>query len=75
MAAKKTHQTVSQEISEKELKWVKMLSNGIPANDIAKKEGINKNTFAFNLKELRLRFNCNNSLHLTAFFIRNGLID
>lgn len=60
--------------SEKEISLVKMLSDGINQDSIAEAIGQNKFTMATELAALRQRYQCKNSTHLVAFFLRNGLI-
>lgn len=60
--------------SEKEIKLVKMLSDGVNQDSIAETIGQNKFTMATELSILRQRYQCKNSTHLVAFFLRNGLI-
>lgn len=71
MAEKNKKQAIP---TEREIRWMQMLSDGVKSKDIAKKEKINGNTFAYLLKELRVRFGCNNSLHLVAKFLRDKVI-
>lgn len=58
-----------------EKKWVKLLSSGKKAHKIAEDLGLNKNTFAYKLKFLRVKYNCSNTTQLISFFLRNQFID
>lgn len=60
--------------SEREINLVKMLSDGVNQDSIAEVVGKNKFTLATELAVLRQRYQCKNSTHLVAFFLRNGLI-
>lgn len=60
--------------TEMDIKLVTMLADGLKGNQIAAVLNMNENTLAFNLKVLRGKFGCKNSLNLVAFFLRNNLI-
>lgn len=61
--------------TDEEKEWVKYLATGEKANDIADKLGINRNTFAYHLRFLRTKYQCQNTIQLVAFFLRNKIID
>lgn len=61
--------------TEEEKKWVALLATGEKANEIADKIGLNRNTFAYHLRFLRTRFQCQNTIQLVAYFLRNKIID
>ena len=61
--------------TEEEKQWVKLLATGQKANDIADQLGLNKNTFAYHLRFLRTKFQCQNTIQLVSYFLRNKIID
>lgn len=61
--------------TEEEKQWVRLLATGERANLIADKLGLNKNTFAYHLRFLRTKFQCQNTIQLVAYFLRNKIID
>lgn len=61
--------------TEEEKQWVRLLASGEKATDIADKLGLNRNTFAYHLRFLRTKFQCQNSIQLVAYFLRNKIID
>ena len=61
--------------TEEEKKWVTLLATGEKANDVADKLGLNRNTFAYHLRFLRTKFQCQNTIQLVAYFLRNKIID
>jgi len=65
---------VQVEISDQEKEWVKMLCEGEKLTKIATSVGINKNTLAYKLGNLRDRLGCKNTVELAAYFFRNNLI-
>lgn len=60
--------------TEWELGLVQMLSDGLNQDSIAETVGKNKFTLATELAILRQRYQCKNSTHLVALFLRHGLI-
>lgn len=62
-------------VTEDEKNWVKRLSKGESARQVAKGIKMNYNTFAYRLTSLRDKFQCKNTGELIAFFIRQKLID
>lgn len=61
--------------TEEEKQWVSLLATGQKANEVADKLGLNKNTFAYHLRFLRAKFQCQNTIQLVAYFLRNKIID
>lgn len=61
--------------TDEEKFWVKALAEGEKAGDIAKKLGMNRNTFAYHLRFTRAKFQCKNTNQLISYFLRNNLID
>lgn len=61
--------------TEDEKIWVKALAEGEKAGDVAKKLGMNRNTFAYHLRFMRAKFQCKNTNQLISYFLRNNLID
>lgn len=61
-------------ISEREIKYVEMLSLGKNVGDISREVGVNKRTLEFHLNKMRYQLGCNNLTHLVAKFIREGII-
>ena len=61
--------------TEEEKQWVALLATGEKANDVADKLGLNRNTFAYHLRFLRTKFQCQNTIQLVAYFLRNKIID
>lgn len=60
--------------SDSELAWVKELAAGTSNEDSAEKFGLNKNTFAFRIAELRRKYGCKNTTQLVVLFKDKGLI-
>jgi len=67
--------TAIPHVTEEEKGWIKALSEGKKAKDVAYANNINEGTFAYKLNVLRGRFNCDNTNGLIAYFLRNKLID
>ncbi len=63
------------EITEDERKIVLRLSKGEIPIKIAADLGLNHNTFASVLREMRHKYNCVNTTHLVSYFFRNGIIN
>jgi DNA-binding CsgD family transcriptional regulator len=57
-----------------ELIWVKELAGGASNEEAAESFGINKNTFAFYIAELRRKYGCRNTTQLVVLFKDKGLI-
>ena len=70
----KEEKQITPTATEEEKSIVQMIANGKTGEDISKEIGQNKNTFAFNLKVIRAKFDCANSTELVALFMRNKLI-
>ena len=60
--------------AEEELLWVKELAFGVSNEEAADKFGYNKNTFAYNVAQLRRKYGCKNTMQLVVFFKDKGLI-
>ncbi len=61
-------------ITEEHKTIVSRLSNGEKGEVIGLQLGYRQGTFAFKLRELRIKYGCINTTHLVAYFLREGII-
>lgn len=66
---------ISIDVTQEEKKWVKMLADGMTAQEISGELDINQNTFSGNINLMRIRLGCKNTTNLVALFLRNKLIE
>jgi len=64
----------SKVLSKQEIEIVQGLADGQKANRLARQLKISEERLAVILSHLRLEYNCENSTHLVAYFLRNKLI-
>lgn len=57
-----------------EVLWVRELSKGSSNEEAARIFGLNPNTFAFRVANLRKKYNCKNTVQLAMLFKEKGLI-
>lgn len=60
--------------TDHEKKLVSLMSNGYTIDNMAFELGKNANTIASEIRFLRAKFQCTNSVHLVAYFLRNNII-
>lgn len=74
MKRKETIEVAQPVPDNNEINWVKELSKGLSNKEASEVFGVNENTFAFRIAELRRRYNCPNTVALVVYFKDNGLI-
>ncbi len=62
------------EITAEEKTIVSRLSNGEQAELIGKDLGYPKGTFATKMQQIRFKYDVTNTVHLVAYFLREGII-
>ena len=68
MKRKETIEVAQPVPDSNEVNWVKELSKGLSNKEAAEVFGVNENTFAFRIAELRRRYNCPNTVALVVYF-------
>ena len=66
---------LSNRILERDIEVVKMLSNGSNVSQIAEKTHVKPKTIEQRLFRLRDKLGIKSAAHLTAFFVRNKIIE
>jgi DNA-binding CsgD family transcriptional regulator len=61
-------------ITTEEKQIASRLANGEKSEQIGVSLGYKPNTFAARLKEIRVKYDCKNSLQFVAYFLREGII-
>lgn len=67
--------TTTFQPSKEEIAIVKLLASGATNNEIATKLDIDVTKIISGLYSLRIKYNCKNSIELTALFLREKLIN
>jgi DNA-binding CsgD family transcriptional regulator len=62
------------ELSQRDIAIVKMLSNGMTANEISNQSNISSRTVEMAVLSLRDKYKCKNTPHLVAYFLRKQII-
>ena len=76
MTARKTSKVEMElNVTEREKELVSLLTEGKTAPKTAAKAGTNESSLAAELSKIRAKYDCDNSIQLVAFFLRNKLID
>ncbi len=65
----------SKILSQQEISIVQGLADGHKANRLARELRISEEKLAVILSHLRMEYNCENSTHLVAHFLRNKIIE
>ena len=66
--------SIEIDITQEEKQIVSRLSKGEQAELIGKDLGFSSGTFANKMKEIRRKYSVLNSVHLVAYFLREGII-
>lgn len=66
--------TIEVEITNEEKRIVRALADGDKAENVGDSLGFKPGTFATKLKDIRKKYKVENSTHLVAKFLREGII-
>lgn len=66
---------LSHKIVSRDVQVVQLLANGKSMREICEITGDNQNTIEMRMYRLRKNLGLKSSAHLTAYFVRNGIIE
>ncbi len=73
MKVKEITQKTAVTLDEKAI--LQRLSNGERTEIVAQEFELSISTFATRLREMRIKYKCENTTHLVAYFLRKGIIN